>query len=135
MKKTLFGLILALAATMLLSSCKKDNAELILGSWTNTAESCEITIAGLRELPAGIISMEFTSDSVLIYDDRVNCIPEWHHYTLAKQAGKLMLQVEEPFAYAPSGFEVEQLDKEQLVLVCPENDIDVGFRYVMHHTK
>ena len=120
---------------MLLSSCKKDNAELILGSWTNTAESCEITIAGLLELPAGIISMEFTSDSVLIFDYRVDCIVEWHHYTLAKQAGKLMLQVEEPFAYAPSSFEVEQLDKEQLVLVCPENDIDVGFRYVMHRTK
>ena len=135
MKKTLFGLILALAATMLLSSCKKDNAELILGSWTNTAESCEITIAGLLELPAGTISMEFTSDSVLIFDYRVDCIVEWHHYTLAKRAGKLMLQVEEPFAYSHSGFEVEQLDKEQLVLVCPENDIDVGFRYVMHRTK
>lgn len=135
MKKTLFGLIMALAATMLLSSCKKDNAELILGSWTNTAESCEITIAGMCELPAGIISMEFTSDSVLIYDYRVDCIPEWHRYTLAKQDGKLMLQVEEPVCIYSSDFEVEQLDKEQLVLVFPENDIDVGFRYVMHRTK
>lgn len=135
MRKTLFGLMLALAATMLLSSCKKNQSDQIVGTWVNTAEACEITIAGQHNLPADIIKMEFTSNSVLISDDRINCIPDWHRYTLAKEDGKLMLHVDGSSCIYSGDFEVEHLDKNQLVLVAPELNIDWGFRYVMRRTK
>lgn len=135
MRKTLFGLMLALAATMLLSSCKKNQSDQIVGTWVNTDESVEITIAGQQHLPADLIKMEFTSNSVLISDERVNCIPDWHRYTLAKQDGKLMLHVEGSHCLYSEDFEVEQLDKNQLVLAAPEHNIDWDFHYVMRRTK
>ena len=87
MKKTLFGLIMALAATMQLSSCKKDNAELILGSWSNTEES--FNPGGT--IPAGTICLKFrTDDSVEVADIMVDIVgvndkfifPGTKHYSI-----------------------------------------------------
>ncbi|MBR0169898.1 MAG: hypothetical protein IJQ14_03545 [Bacteroidales bacterium] len=121
---------LALGA-MLLTSCGKDNKDngTIIGKWANTAQSCEITIAGQENILEGYISMEFTDSQVWVSDQRANCLPEWHGYTLSKESGKQLLEIE---GGCHAGiFVVEELTNDKLVLAPEHHEIDMDFRYIM----
>ncbi len=121
---------LALGA-MLLTSCGKDNKDngTIIGKWANTAQSNEITIAGQQNIPEGYICMEFTDSKVLVSDQRANCLPEWHGYTLSKESGKQLLEIE---GGCHAGiFVVEELTSDKLVLAPEHHEIDMDFRYIM----
>ena len=119
-----------LGATMLFVACgkDKDNVNLIIGAWSNTAQSYEITIAGQESIPAGTICMEFTADSVMISDMRCNCLPKWEHYTLAKEDGKQILYVGNN---VHEGYVVEELTSNKLVLTPKIENIDMSFMYTM----
>jgi hypothetical protein len=121
---------LALGA-MLLTSCGKDNKDngTIIGKWANMAQSNEITIAGQQNIPEGYICMEFTDSKVLVSDQRANCLHEWHKYTLSKEDGKQLLEIE---GGSHSGiFVVEELTSDKLVLAPEHHDIDWDFHYIM----
>ena len=122
--------VLALGA-MLLTGCGKDNKdnETIIGKWTNTAQSNEITIAGQQNIPEGYICMEFTDSKVLVSDQRANCLAEWHKYTLSKEDGKQLLEIK---GGCHAGiFVVEELTNDKLVLAPEHHDIDWDFHYIM----
>lgn len=126
--KTLAAIALG---AMLLTSCGKDNKDngTIIGKWTNTAQSNEITIAGQQNIPEGYICMEFTDSKVLVSDQRANCLQEWHKYTLSKEDGKQLLEIE---GGCHSGiFVVEELTSDKLVLAPEHHDIDWDFHYIM----
>ena len=124
-----------LGATMLFVACgkDKDNVNLIIGAWSNTAQSYEITIAGQESIPAGTICMEFTADSVMISDMRCNCLPKWEHYTLATRNGKQLLHVEN--GIHGGGYVVEELTSSKMVLTSTDPNIDMGFMYTMERLK
>ena len=116
---------------MLLAGCGKNNKdnEALIGKWFNTAQSYEITIAGQQNIPEGYISMEFTDSKVWISDSRTDCLPEWHKYTLSKESGKQLLEIE---GGCHSGiFVVEELTSDKLVLAPEHHEIDMDFRYIM----
>lgn len=50
-----------LGTTLMLAACGKDKSSLIIGTWANTAQSYEITIAGQERIPAGVIGMELST--------------------------------------------------------------------------
>lgn len=121
---------LALSA-MLMTSCGKDNKDngTIIGKWTNTAQSNEITIAGQQNIPEEYICMEFTDSKVLVSDQRANCLQEWHKYTISKESGKQLLEIEDG---CHSGiFVVEELTSDKLVLAPEHHNIDWDFHYIM----
>ena len=119
---------LALGA-MLLAGCGKDN-ETLIGKWSNTSQSYEITIGGQEYLPKGCIYMEFTDSKVLISDSRTDCLAEWHNYTLSKESGKQLLEIEGG-CYNGRVFVVEKLTSDKLVLAPRTQNIDWDFRYIM----
>ena len=126
--KSLSALIMG---ALLLTSCGKDNKdnEALIGKWYNTAQSYEITIAGQAYIPEGYICMEFTDSKVWISDSRTDCLPEWHKYTLSKESGKQLLEIE---GGCHSGiFVVEELTSDKLVLAPEHHEIDMDFRYIM----
>lgn len=130
-------LIAALTCALMtigLVGCSKEPADLIIGTWTNTDQSCETTIAGTESIPEGVIEMQFTADSVKITDIRCNCIPEWKHYTLTTQNGKQILQIEDDFEDDSLDFLweciVEELSTHQMVLSSNPGP-DMGHKYVM----
>ena len=91
MKHNIIKSLAALAlGALLLTSCGKDNKdnEALIGKWTNTAQSYEITIDGRQNIPEGYIYMEFTDDKVLVADSRTDCYATWNGYTLTKKDGK-----------------------------------------------
>jgi hypothetical protein len=119
---------------MLLAGCGKDNKDngTIVGKWANTAQSCEITIAGQENIPEGYICMEFTDSQVWVSDQRTNCLPEWHNYTLSEKDGKQMLEIEGGCHGGIGGiFVVEELTGDKLVLAPEHHEIDMDFRYIM----
>ena len=122
---------LALGA-LLLTSCGKDNKdnEALIGKWTNTAQSCEITIAGQENIPDGYIYMEFTDDKVLVSDQRTDCLAEWHNYTLSKESGKQLLEIKGG-CYKGRVFVVEKLTSDELVLAPFSSGADWDFRFIM----
>lgn len=120
--------VVALGA-MLLAGCGKENTDLIIGKWANTAQSVEITIAGQENIPEGYICMEFTSSKVLVSDQRVDCLPEWHSYTLTKESGKQLLEIEG--GCHGGRFVVEELTRDKLVLGPETHNIDMDFHYIM----
>ena len=127
--------IVVLCAIGLLSACSgKDNSDLIVGTWTNTDQSFETTIAGTESIPEGVIEMQFTANSVKITDIRRNCIPEWKHYTLTTKNGKQILQIEDDFEDDSLDFLweciVEELSTHQMVLSSNPGP-DMGYKYVM----
>ena len=136
MKNDIIKSLVALAlGALLLTSCGKDNKdnEALIGKWANTAQSCEITIAGQENIPEGYIYMEFTDDKVLVSDSRTNCLAEWHNYTLSKEDGKQLLEIE---GGCHSGiFVVEELTNGKLVLAPFSSGADWDFRYIMKHCK
>ena len=122
--------VLVLGA-MLLTGCGKDNKDngTIIGKWVNTAQSNEITIAGQQNIPEGYICMELTDSKVLVSDQRANCLAEWHKYTLSKEDGKQLLEIE---GGCHAGiFVVEELTNDKLVLAPEHHDIDWDFHYIM----
>ena len=126
--KSLSALIMG---ALLLTSCGKDNKdnEALIGKWYNTAQSYEITIAGQAYIPEGYICMEFTDSKVWISDSRTDFLPEWHKYTLSKESGKQLLEIE---GGCHSGiFVVEELTSDKLVLAPEHHEIDMDFRYIM----
>lgn len=123
-----FLVSLALGA-MLLTGCGKDN-DVLIGKWANTALSYEITIAGQQNIPEGYICMEFTDSKVLVSDQRANCLPEWHGYTLTKESGKQLLEIEGGCCDGRV-FVVEELTGDKLVLAPKHHEIDMDFRYIM----
>ena len=126
--KSLSALIMG---ALLLTSCGKDNKdnEALIGKWANTAQSCEITIAGQENIPEGYICMEFTDDKVLVSDSRTDCLAEWHNYTLSKESGKQLLEIE---GGCHGGiFVVEELTNGKLVLAPLSSGADWDFRYIM----
>ena len=122
---------LALGA-LLLTSCGKDNKdnEALIGTWTNTAQSYEITIDGRQNIPEGYIYMEFTDDKVLVSDSRTDCLAEWHKYSLSEESGKQLLEIEGG-CYKGRVFVVEKLTSDELVLAPFSSGADWDFRYIM----
>lgn len=133
MKKRLFGLLLAfIAGSMLFSSCKKDTNELILGTWSNTAQSFEITINGQQNLTEGCLTMQFKENKVLVSDSRVNGVPSWTPYSLDYVDGQLILHLVTPSLHTEGGnFIIEELSEKQLVIAPMIENIDWSFRYFM----
>ena len=125
--------VVALGA-MLLAGCGKENTDLIIGKWANTAQSAEITIAGQENIPEGYICMEFTDSQVWVSDQRANCLPEWHGYTLSKESGKQLLKIEGG-CYNGRVFVVEKLTSDKLVLAPYSSSIDWDFRYIMKRSE
>lgn len=120
-----------LGAAMLFAACGKDNTNLIIGSWENTEQSYEMTIAGTNTIPVGTIWMEFTADSVMVADLRCNCLPRWEHYTLTTKDGKRILHVENSFL---GDCVVEGLTRNKMVLTSDDGP-DMGFQYTLkRHT-
>jgi len=104
---------------------------MIYGQWVNTANSYEITVAGQENIPEGCITMEFTADSVMVGDSRVNCLPEWQRYTLFVEDGRQLLEIE---GGCHGGlFQVMELNRYSLVLVPESPSTDWDFRYTMTH--
>lgn len=128
-KRVIQAISLLLMGAMMIVACKKDNTDLIIGKWANTAQSYEITIAGQEYIPAGYIAMEFTTDSVWVVDSRVDCLAEWHPYTLSKVDGKLLLEIDG--GCHAGQFVVEELSENKLVLAPESSSIDWDFRYIM----
>ena len=124
--KSLAALIMG---AMLLAGCGKSN-ETLIGKWVNTAQSYEITIAGQAYIPEGYICMEFTGSKVWISDSRTDCLAEWHNYTLSKESGKQMLEIEGG-CYDGMVFVVKKLTSDELVLAPRTQNIDWDFRYIM----
>ena len=106
-----------------------EEPNLIIGTWSNTAQSYDITIAGQQSIPADAITMEFTADSVRISDMRCNCIPKWEHYTLTTRNGKQQLLVEN--GIHGGGYVVEELTSSKMVLTSTDPNIDMDFMYTM----
>ena len=127
--KSLSALIMG---ALLLTSCGKDNKDngTIIGKWTNTAQSYEITIDGRQNIPEGYIYMEFTDSKVLVSDQRTDCLAEWHNYTLSEKSGKQLLEIEGG-CYKGMVFVVEKLTSDELVLAPFSSGADWDFRYIM----
>lgn len=126
--KSLSALIMG---ALLLTSCGKDNKdnEALIGKWTNTAQSYEITIDGRQNIPEGYICMEFTDDKVWVADSRTDCLAEWHKYSLSEESGKQLLEIE---GGCHGGiFVVEELTNDKLVLAPFSSGADWDFRYIM----
>ena len=123
---------LALGAALLFVACSKDNNDLLVGKWVNTAQSYDITIDGQQNIPEGYIYMEFTDDKVLVSDSRTDCLAEWHKYTLSKESGKQLLEIEGG-CYKGRVFVVEKLTSDELVLAPFSSGADWDFRYIMKH--
>ena len=133
MKHNIIKSLAAIAlGAMLLTSCGKDNKdnEALIGKWANTAQSCEITIAGQENIPEGYIYMEFTDDKVLVSDQRTDCLAEWHKYSLSEESGKHLLEIEGG-CYKGRVFVVEKLTSDELVLAPFSSGADWDFRYIM----
>ena len=132
MKHNIIKSIAALMmGTMLLAGCGKDNKdnEALIGKWTNTAQSYEITIDGRQNIPEGYICMEFTDDKVWVSDSRTDCLAEWHKYSLSEESGKQLLEIE---GGCHGGiFVVEELTNGKLVLAPFSSGADWDFRYIM----
>ena len=135
MKHNIIKSLAALAlGALLLTSCGKDNKdnEALIGKWTNTAQSYEITIDGRQNIPEGYIYMEFTDDKVLVSDQRTDCLAEWHKYSLSEESGKQLLEIEGG-CYKGRVFVVEKLTSDELVLAPFSSGADWDFRYIMKH--
>ena len=133
MKHNIIKSLVALAlGALLLTSCGKDNKDngTIIGKWANTAQSCEITIAGQENIPEGYIYMEFTDDKVLVSDSRTDCLAEWHKYSLSEESGKQLLEIKGG-CYKGRVFVVEKLTSDELVLAPFSSGADWDFRYIM----
>ncbi len=133
MKHNIIKSLVALAlGALLLTSCGKDNKdnEALIGKWTNTAQSYEVTISGRQDIPEGYIYMEFTDDKVLVSDQRTDCLAEWHNYTLSKESGKQLLEIKGG-CYKGRVFVVEKLTSDELVLAPFSSGADWDFRYIM----
>lgn len=130
MMETLTIVALALGA-MLLTGCEKDN-EALIGKWSNTAQSYEITIGGQEYLQEGCICMEFTDNKVLISDSRTDCLAEWYRYTLSGKEGKQLMEIKgNSGCYAGQVFVVDKLTSDKLVLAPERHNIDWDYRYIM----
>lgn len=123
---------LALGAALLFVACSKDNTDLLVGKWVNTAQSYDITIDGQQNIPEGYIYMEFTDDKVLVSDSRTDCYATWNGYTLTKKDGKQLLEIEGG-CYKGRVFVVEKLTSDELVLAPFSSGADWDFRYIMKH--
>ena len=121
-----------LSAALLFAACEKDNSNLIIGNWDNTAPSYDITIAGQVDIPEGAISMEFTADSVMIADMRCNCLPQWKPYTLTKENGKQILHIDNGIH---GDYVVDELTADKLILTSTDPNIDMDFMYTMKRLK
>ena len=119
-----------LGAALLFVACGKDDADLLVGQWTNTAQSYEITIAGMEYIPEGYICMKFTDSKVLTSDYRTDCIATWNGYTLTKKDGKQLLEIDGG-CYAGQVFVIEKLTNDKLVLVPKTPNIDWDYKYIM----
>ena len=136
MKHNIIKSLVALAlGALLLTSCGKDNKdnEALIGKWTNTAQSYEVTISGREDIPEGYIYMEFTDDKVLVSDQRTDCLAEWHNYTLSKESGKQLLEIKGG-CYKGRVFVVEKLTSDELVLAPFSSGADWDFR-PLHYEK
>lgn len=109
-----------------------EEPNLIIGTWSNTAQSYDITIAGQQSIPADAITMEFTADSVMISDMRCNCLPKWEHYTLTTRNGKQLLLVDNGIH---GDCVVEELTSSKMVLTSTDPNIDMNFMYTMKRLK
>ncbi len=74
--------------------------------------------------------MEFTNDKVWILDSRTDCLPAWHSYTLSKESGKWLLEIQGG-CYDGRMFIVEKLTNDELVLAPFSSGVDWDFRYIM----
>ena|GEM_PF-6398243 len=127
MKKKISVLVMALMTfTMLFTSCKKDDSELILGTWTlNNAKSyIDYTQGDIHEREAaadedGVVTFSFHSDNTLAliyrYDDGDEGI-ETVWYTVAD--GKLTLTMDGE----KEVLNIEKLDKKNLILGMTESE-------------
>lgn len=118
-----------LGAALLFIACGKDNSDLLVGKWANTAQSYEITIAGQDYIPEGYICLEFTGSKVLTSDYRKDCLAEWHRYTIKKESGKQILEIKGGcLGYR---YVIEELTNDKLVLANEYPNIDWDYKYIM----
>lgn len=128
MKKLSLLCAMVCAFGMMTACSNKDNTDFIIGTWTNTAQSHEMTIAGTESIPEGVIGMQFTANKVMFSDTRRNCIAEWQRYTLTTENGKRILHVEDNLL---DGCVVEELTSNKMVLTSNPGP-DLGFMYTMN---
>ena len=130
-RKIIKSLVALALGALLLTSCGKDN-EALIGKWSNTAQSYEITIGGQEYLPEGCICMEFTDNKVKMSDSRRDCLTEYR-YKLSEKDGKQFLEIKgNGGCFAGQIFVVEELTDDELVLAAPEHhNIDWDYRYIM----
>ncbi len=127
--KKIFLLGAMVCALGMMTACgDKDKSDLIIGTWNNTAQSYETTIAGTESIPEGVIGMQFTANKVMISDTRRNCIAEWQRYTLTTENGKQILHVENSLI---DRCVVEELTSNRMVLNSNPGP-DMGFTYTMN---
>ena len=114
----------------MMSACiDKDDSELIIGAWQNTAPSSEITIAGQNDIPSGVIDMEFTADSVRIADLRTDCLPMWVHYSLVTENDTRKIYIDNHSELG--SYLVSELSHDKMILTSVVSEIDNSFVYTM----
>lgn len=118
-----------LGVALLFVACSKENSDLLVGQWTNTAQSYEITIAGKEDIPEGYLCMKFTDSKVLASDYRKDCLAKWHRYTLKEESGKHILEINQ--GCIGGLFIVEKVTSDELVLAPFSSGADWDFRYIM----
>lgn len=119
------------------ASCSKeaDYSEdyyLLLGLWYNTEGSCEITIAGQREVPEGCISLVFDGSMMEYYDMRTDDLIRRHKYTFRDFNGDLWIDAQES---ALGMAHIVELTDERLVLEDDGSIIDWGYHLVFLRGK
>lgn len=121
MRKRLYTLLMLLAtASLLLVSCKKDNADLIIGTWVNNTDTYEETTTnGVSEKEyyhAGLLTLTFANNGIVT----VTAIDE--------TTGKAETQ-EEPYAvngdkllWEDEIYTIKQLDLSKMVVEVEEDE-------------
>lgn len=117
-----------------MTSCTKDNSELIIGTWVNTAECYEqYTFEGETEkenVPAGQATITFHEDGIMTITAETDDGRETWTDTYAINGDNLIWDGET--------FAIKQLDKKKLIFESDETDtwVEDGEtfteRYVMH---
>lgn len=127
MKNRIFTTILIVFTVIALTSCDKEksDAKKLLGTWVNTEESWESTIAGATQRPAGTIALTFEHNRVYVVDSRCDCLPEWHHYSLTRKDGELIMNINN----WRDNSKVSELSNDKLVLSDDRSIIDAGYGY------
>lgn len=128
MKKRVFFALLVVAAVFTLTSCDREQSDTknLLGTWTNTNDSYEITIAGANQIPESTIELTFERNRVYVTDARCNCLPQGYSYKLTRKDGELFIEI---VGWLPKS-KIMTLTSNSLVINDDLDSIDAGFSLV-----